>query len=203
MHRHFSAMQQADPSALIRFFQSVHPSSEAIAREIAAHFHPASYKKGAFFLEEGKRSHEYLFLEEGIMRSYLFDTEGSEVTTNFYTPGNVVFEAASFFQHIPSPESIQALTDCNAWKITYDELNAIFHALPAFRETGRAILVRTLVSLKVRTLSMINKTAEQRYAALLHSQPDIFRHVPLKYIASFLGVTDTSLSRIRKEFVQR
>lgn len=196
-------MQQSDQTLLVRFFQSVHPSTDSVAREIAAHFHPAVYKKGAFFLEEGKRSYEYLFLEEGMMRSFLFDTEGTEVTMNFYTPGTVVFEPASFFQHIPAPESIQALTDCHAWKITFNELNALFHALPAFRETGRAILVRTLVSLKMRTLSVINQTAEQRYASLLLSQPDIFRHVPLKYIASYLGVTDTSLSRIRKEFVQR
>lgn len=196
-------MPAPDTTALIRFFQSMHASTDAVANEMASHFHPAAYKKGAFFLEEGKRSNDYLFLEQGIMRSYLFDTEGTEVTTNFYSSGTVVFEAASFFQHIPSQENIQAVTDCTGWKITFEELNAIFHALPAFRETGRAILVRTLVSLKLRTLSMINKTAEQRYAALLSSAPEILQHVPLKYIASYLGITDTSLSRIRKDFVHR
>lgn len=174
-----------------------------MAREIASYFEPANYKKGAFFLGEGERSNDYLFLEQGIMRSYLFDTEGTEVTTNFYSPGTVVFEAASFFQHIPSQENIVAMTDCLAWKITFEKLNEIFHALPAFRETGRAILVKLLVALKMRTLSMINKTAEQRYVALLSSHSEIFQHVPLKYIASYLGITDTSLSRIRKEFVNR
>jgi CRP-like cAMP-binding protein len=196
-------MAAQDTTALVRFFQSMHASTDAVAKEMASHFHPAGYKKGTYFLAEGKRSNDYLFLEEGIMRSYLFDTEGTEVTTAFYSAGSVVFEAASFFQHIPSQENIQALTDCTGWKITFEELNAIFHALPAFRETGRAILVKTLVALKMRTLSMINKTAEQRYAALLSSSPQIFQHVPLKYIASYLGITDTSLSRIRKEFVQR
>lgn len=191
------------PAALVRFFQSIHPLSDSTAGEIAAHFLAVRYKKGDVFLQEGTRSNAYLFLEQGVMRSYLYDTEGQEVTTAFYSPGTVVFEAASFFQRIPSPENIVALTDCLGWAIGFNELNELFHALPAFRETGRAILVKTLVALKMRTLSMINQTAEQRYSALLLSHPEIFQHVPLKYIASYLGVTDTSLSRIRKEFGQR
>lgn len=186
--------------ALVAFFQAHYPSPDAIAQEMASHFHPVTFKKGDFFLEEGKRSNEYLFLETGFMRSFLFDTDGNEVTTNFYSPGNVVLEVASFFQRIPSQENFQAMTDCSGWKITFDELNALFHALPAFRETGRAILVTALVTLKMRTLSMINKTAEQRYASLLLANPEILQHIPLKYLASYLGITDTSLSRIRKEF---
>jgi CRP-like cAMP-binding protein len=181
----------------------MYPSSEAMATEIAAHFVPVQFRKGTYFLQEGARSNDYLFLEKGIMRSFLFDTEGTEVTTNFYASGNVVFEAASFFQRIPSQENFIAITDCTGWTISFSELNEIFHALPAFRETGRAILVKSLVSLKMRTLSMINQTAEQRYASLLATHPEIFQHVPLKYIASYLGITDTSLSRIRKEMATR
>lgn len=196
-------MNPSDKTMLIRFLQSIFPSSDAIAKEIAETFNAIQLKKGEYFLEEEKRSNEYLFLEEGVMRSYLYDTDGNEVTTAFYTAGNVVFEAASFFQRIPSQENIQAITDCAGWKLTYDELNTLFHALPAFRETGRAVLVKTLVSLKMRMLSLINKTAEQRYVLLLSSQPEIFQHVPLKYIASYLGITDTSLSRIRREFVNK
>lgn len=196
-------MPAQEKAALIRFFQSVYPSTDATAASIAEHFIHIVLKKGELFLEAGKRSNEYLFLEEGFMRSFLFDTEGTEVTTNLYPPGNVVFEAASFFQRIPSQENFQTLTECTGWTITFDELNGLFHALPHFRETGRAILVRALVSLKMRTLSMINQTAEQRYAALLQSHPPIFQHVPLKYIASYLGITDTSLSRIRKELAAK
>ena len=193
-------MPEQNIHRLVSFFQSVYPSTDAVAASFAEHFTPAQLKKGALFLDIGQRSHEYLFLEEGFMRSYLTDTEGSEVTTHLYAPGTVVLEAASFFQHIPSQEAFQALTDCSGWKISFENLNALFHSLPQFRETGRAILVKTLVSLKMRTLSMINQTAEQRYAALLQSNPQIFQHIPLKYIASYLGITDTSLSRIRKEW---
>lgn len=196
-------MPTNDRTALVQFLQSIYPSSDAVANEIAAQFSPVELTKGEFFLEEGKRSNEYLFLQTGILRSYLFDTDGNEVTTAFYSAGSVVFEAASFFQRIVSQENILAVTNCTGWKLSFDELNILFHAMPAFRETGRGILVKTLVSLKMRTLSMINRTAEQRYAALLSSHPEIFQHVPLKYIASYLGITDTSLSRIRREFVHK
>ena len=196
-------MAAQDTQSLISFFQSVYPSTDAVATSFAEHFTPVQLKKGALFLDAGQRSNEYLFLEAGFIRSHLADTEGREVTTNLYTPGSIVLEAASFFQRIPSQETFQALTDCHGWKISFEDLNALFHALPQFRETGRAILVKALVSLKMRTLSMINQTAEQRYAALLQSNPQVFQHVPLKYIASYLGITDTSLSRIRKELAAK
>ena len=196
-------MTAPDTTALRTFFQAIFPSSDAIATEMASHFEPVALKKGDFFLQDGQRSNDYLFLEDGMIRSYVFDTDGAEVTTNFYASGNVVFEASSFFLRIPSQEYFVAMTDCTGWKISFDELNKIFHALPAFRETGRAILVKTLVELKMRTLSMINQTAEQRYTSLLTSHPEIFQHVALKYIASYLGITDTSLSRIRKEMASR
>ena len=62
------------------------------------------------------------------------------------------------------------------------------------------ILVNGFITLKERMLSMINLTAEQRYEQLLIAKPEIFQHASLKTIASYLGITDTSLSRIRKEF---
>jgi CRP-like cAMP-binding protein len=79
----------------------------------------------------------------------------------------------------------------------------LFHSIPEFREFGRANLVNAYAGLQERTLSMINLTAEQRYENLIASQPEIFQHSPLKYIASYLGVTDSSLSRIRKDFVSK
>jgi len=170
---------------------------------IAEKFQYKEFTKGDFFLQESKVSNEYLFLETGYMRAFLLDTEGEEVTVNFYSPNSVVFEVSSFFQRVPTQENIQALTDSMGWVITFNELNHLFHSIPEFRDFGRAVLVRGFVALKVRTLSMINRTAEQRYVHLLESNPELFQNAPLKYIASYLGLTDTSLSRIRKEFSKK
>ena len=136
------------------------------------------------------------------MRAFAHDTEGNDVTTAFYSDNQVVFEVSSFFNRTISKENIQALTDCEGWYISYEQLNMLFHSLPEFREFGRSILVKGFAALKNRVLSMITETAEERYAQLLKNNPEIFKYAPLKTIASNLGITDTSLSRIRKEFAK-
>ncbi len=188
---------------LISFFQNSSRVSMEAAKHIAGHFHLKEISKNEWILKSGRMADEYLFLEKGYMRSYAVDTAGNDVTTNFYAPGQVVFEVSSFFNRTISKENIQALTDCEGWYISFDELNQLFHTLPEFREFGRAILVKGFSELKGRMLSMITETAEERYEHLLMKSPDIFQHVPLKFIASYLGITDTSLSRIRKEFSKK
>lgn len=192
-----------DKQSLIRFISQAFVSQDHVLQDIVDQFKYKEIKKGDYFLKEGKVSDEYLFLESGFLRAYLLDTDANEVTTAFHLPNSVVFEVASFFQRVPSQENIQALADCKGWVISFDQLNALFHGIPAFREFGRAMLVRGFVSLKMRTLSMINKTAEQRYEELLKSNPALFQYASLKHIASYLGITDTSLSRIRKEFSKK
>jgi CRP-like cAMP-binding protein len=137
------------------------------------------------------------------MRSYTYDIEGNEVTTSFYSKKMQGSDLVSFFKRIPSKESIQALTDCETWYITYGDMQANFHAIPEFREFGRLNIINHYSILKQRMLSMLQETAEQRYGALINSNPEILQNVPLKYIASYLGITDTSLSRIRKEFIKK
>jgi len=190
-------------TALIHFLKQVPPLNEESANYIAEQFELKELKRGDLFIKAGRVPNEYMFLEKGFIRSYVMDTEGNEVTLNFYSSNNVVFEVASFFQRQPSQESFEATMDSIGWVLTYDKLNSLFHSLPEFRELGRTMLVRGFIAFKLRTLSMINKTAEERYTMLLQSNPEIFEHASLKHIASYLGVTDTSLSRIRKAFATK
>ena len=187
-------------SLLISFLTSSNLISPSTAQQIANQFTEENLKKHDYLLQEGKLANKYFFLEDGFMRSFAYDLEGYDITTNFYSVNQVVFEVSSFFQRTPSRENIQCLTDCQGWYITYEQLNNFFHALPEFREFGRSILVKGFSALKTRMLSMITETAEERYARLIQSNPEIFQHAPLKHIASYLGITDTSLSRIRKDF---
>lgn len=189
--------------AIILYLKSTHLISLEAATEIANHFECKLILRNQKILEKGIVADEYLFLEKGFMRSFAHDTEGNEVTTNFYSPGDMIFEVASFFNRTKSKENIQALTDCVGWYITYGQLNSLFHTLPEFREFGRSILVKGFSELKTRMLSMITETAEERYISLLKTNPEIFRQASLKNIASFLGITDTSLSRIRKELSKK
>lgn len=182
---------------LSAFFHNSNLVSLSMAKELADRFEQKIIAKNHFLLTEDKIADEYLFLDKGYMRAFAFDIEGNEITTNFYAPGQIIFEVASFFNRTRSKENIQALTDCEGWFITYKQLNDLFHSLPEFREFGRSMLVKGFSELKNRMLSTITETAEERYATLLKTKPEIFQHAPLKNIATYLGITDTSLSRIR------
>jgi CRP-like cAMP-binding protein len=188
---------------LVDYLRKTNLVSAHTAECIAAEFAPKKILANHFFLTEGTISDEYMFLEKGFMRAFAHDIEGNEVTTNFYSGNQLVLEVSSFFNRTRSKENIQAVEDCSGWFITYEQLNNLFHSLPEFREFGRSVLVKGFAGLKSRVLSVITETAETRYETLLKSNPEIFQHVSLKHIASYLGITDTSLSRIRKNFSKK
>jgi CRP-like cAMP-binding protein len=183
---------------LTRFLQSTGLVSAGQAEDIASIFIYRQFGKHDFLLQAGRISDDYLFLDSGLVRAFAYDTDGHDVTTGFYASGQVVFEVASFFNRTPSQEYIQALTDGQGWSITHQQLNALFHNRPEFREFGRSVLVRGYAALKSRMLAMITEPAAARYESLLRANPEILQHAPLKTVASYLGITDTSLSRIRK-----
>lgn len=186
-------------TTLVNFFLNVISIPRSEAESIAEIFQPCQYKKGTFILRENEINDDYIYLEQGLMRTFLLDLQGNEITTDFFTEDNVVFEVTSFFNRVRSEANIQAVTDCIGFKTSYKKLNTLFHNKPAFRDLGRAILVKEFIASKQRNFGMINKTAEARYLQLLHIKPQILKYAPLKQIASYLGITDSTLSRLRKK----
>ena len=170
--------------------------------QIAKQFDERTFDKNDYLLKSGKIS-DYFFLAEGFLRVFTFDTEGNEVTTYFYPQERVVFDASSFFLHLPSSENIQAVTNCKGYSTTFDKLNLLFHNVPEFREFGRQMIVKEFVAYKQRTLAMINQSAEERYLKLLETHKDIFKYAQLKHIASYLGISERTLNRIRLNFTKK
>ena len=191
-----------EKAPICEFISKIYPMSQEQLASVVQYFKPKAFQKNEFVLEEGRVCQIYCFMEEGFMRAYTYDHDGNEVTTALYSPRQIVCDLSSFFKRIPAQEYIQTLTDSKVWYISFEELQHIFHAMPYFREFGRLILVNSYTQLKQRMLSMLQETAETRYSRLMETNPMIFQHVPLKIIASYIGVTDTSLSRIRKEYAQ-
>jgi CRP-like cAMP-binding protein len=179
------------------------PVSREVLEHIAGYFEPKSFDKYELFVTEGKVAAENFFMTEGFMRSYTHNLEGEEVTTYFFCSNRPVFEALSLYTKARAIENIQAITECHGFLLSFENLNMLFHSVPEFREFGRAMLVKEFAAYKKRTLSLINQTAEERYTDLINTNKEIFQYVQLKYIASYLGITDSSLSRIRKEFSKK
>ncbi|WP_223605420.1 Crp/Fnr family transcriptional regulator [Chryseobacterium sp. OSA05B] len=160
-----------------------------------------SFQKGDMILEEGKTANEYYILEKGLARSYVNDFNGNEVTTHFFADNEIIIEVLSLFQRIPSQENIVCITDCECWRFDYDTFQELFHKIPNLREWGRSWMSKELFAYKQRSVEMFTLSATRRYLNLLEQKSQVVQFAPLKQIASYLGVTDTSLSRIRKEIV--
>lgn len=176
-----------------------HPElSESDLKRIFEVHEKIEFKKGDFIIKEGQTANNYMILQKGLMRSFVYDYSAEDITTNFFIENEIVIEVSSLFQRIPTKEYIQALTDCDCYKIDFDKFQELFHSIENFREWGRAWLSNSLFEFKQRSVSIIKESATDRYLTLLREKPQIIQQAPLKNIASFLGVTDTSLSRIRK-----
>ena len=192
-----------DNEPLIQFIHQHVPATRQTVELIAGYFDERKLAKNEYLLKAGRVSNEYFFLAAGFVRAFTLDADGQEVTTNFFGKDRAVFEVSSLFMRTVSTETLQALTDSTVFCIEFETLNTLFHSLPEFREFGRAMLVKEFAAFKQRTLSLINKSAEERYADLIETNKEVFQYAPLKHIASYLGVTDTSLSRIRREFFRK
>ncbi|MBX2921940.1 MAG: Crp/Fnr family transcriptional regulator [Chitinophagaceae bacterium] len=162
-------------------------------------FKEVTFSKNDFLLKEGKTENDYWFLESGFARSYVNDTHGNDITTNFYAKGDIAIDWSSFFLRNPSRENIQALTDCVCWQLDFDSFQQLFHGIETFREHGRRRLVSSYFALKSHSVSIIADQAKERYIHLLKDKPHVIQNVSLQHIATYLGITKYSLSRIRKE----
>lgn len=172
------------------------PDYEAI---LSKH-HTGSFTKGQFLLQAGEHLNCYYILLQGSVMGFVNDANGNQITINLYNDFDVVIDVNALFQRKKTVENWQCLTDCTLLYITFEDFQELFHSLYGFREWGRTWMANALFQMKERSIEMLTLTATERYSKLMELNPHMFHTVPLKYIASYLGVTDTSLSRIRKEY---
>lgn len=184
---------------LRNYLISIKSMSEERADFISTFFKKKEFTKGTFLLEEGKISKTSYFLESGIIRCFIIDLEGNEITTRFYSSPDFVNNYLSFFEQSPSEEYYELLTEGVLYGIDYKNVQYCFHNIPEFREWGRMMLTLNYAYINKRLISYHKETAQQRYLNLMEKHPEIIRNVPLNMIASYLGITKFSLSRIRKE----
>lgn len=166
--------------------------------EIIQQYQRVEFSKNEYLITEGSTANFYYFIESGYARSYVIDLEGNDISTNFFSTTDIVIDWHSYFLKAKCRENIQAVSTCVAWKITFENFMKLFH-IEAFREIGRTRLVNNYFELKSHSISIIADPAKERYLNLIKTKPGIVQNIPLKQIATYLGITDTSLSRIRKE----
>ncbi|NQY29067.1 MAG: Crp/Fnr family transcriptional regulator [Flavobacteriaceae bacterium] len=183
---------------LNNYFHSLFPIEKEIVQNITKTFKYFQLDKNTILLAKNKISTKTYFLEHGYMRSYILNEDNEEITTNIYTAPCFVNDFLSFFKQQPTKETYQTLSDCSFWETSLENVQTNFHNLPEFREFSRLLFVINYSKLNDRMIEMVSQKAETRYLNLLKQNPHIFQNVSLKIIASYLGITDSSLSRIRK-----
>lgn len=157
--------------------------------------------KGDRLLQEGGRCDFWGFVLSGLVRVYTHTASGEEYTNGFAREGAFITDVVSFYTQSPSLENLVALEDTVVIYTTFAKLQKLFENSPAFEKYGRVLYETLLTQLKQRILYRIRFDAQTRYHHLLETQPDLLRRVPLKYLASYLNITDSTLSRIRKKVI--
>jgi CRP-like cAMP-binding protein len=189
-----------EKSFLLNIFNENNFKTEEL-QKILSQYERKEFSKNDYLIKEGTVADYYYFIESGFARSYVIDQEGNDITTKFFSGTDIVIDWHSYFLKTRCREYIQAVTPCVAWKISFENFMKLFH-IESFREVGRTRLINNYFELKNHSVSVIADAARDRYLNLMEAKPDIVQNVPLKQIATYLGITDTSLSRIRKDIIE-
>ena len=156
----------------------------------------AELPKGSYLVTEGKVCSHVYFLEAGCLRGY-YNLDGKEISHWFAFENNFVTSFYSFITRKPSIENIQLIEDCTLWAITYDSLQALYSKHADIERLGRIMHERYYVMLEERFVRNHFKEGRERYENLIAHAPHMLQRIPLGYIASYLGMTQETLSRIR------
>jgi CRP-like cAMP-binding protein len=165
-------------------------------------FERRTYKKKAFFLEEGRICKEIAFAVKGSFR-YFRTIDGQEKTTFFSFENNWVSAYSNFLNRTPSFISIEAMEDSELLVMNYDQLQQLYKRHGSVERFGRLMAEYLVTCLDERMHSLLLKSPEERYLKVLTDSRIYFERVPQHYVASYLGIAPESLSRIRKRVTHK
>ncbi|MFK5879847.1 MAG: Crp/Fnr family transcriptional regulator [Flavobacteriaceae bacterium] len=159
------------------------------------------YSKNSYFLKPSQICSVIGYIEKGLVRIFNINSLGDETTNWLATDDELVTEILSFINQEPTQEYIQCIEETTIVYITYKDLQDIYEIIPQMHIYTKLINEDLLVNVKKYILSNIHLSAEERYEQLLQFRPKLIQKTPLKHIASFLGITDSTLSRVRRKML--
>lgn len=175
---------------------TLHPLSAAAQDAVNHSFEKLLLPKGEFLVREGRTCRHLYFLEHGALRGF-YNLEGKEVTHWFAFEDDFVTSFHSFITGQPAVENIQLLEGSILWSITKDSLTRLLNEYHEIERVLRIAYEKYYIRLEERYVNAQFKTGAERYQELLHRLPHIVERAPLGAIASYLGITQETLSRIR------
>lgn len=167
--------------------------AHAAIGEITSHRRPL---QGTLLLRNGEVCHEFHFLARGLARVFYYK-DGRDITAWFTAEGGIVSAIDSLFTGIPSMYNIELLEDSEIYSLKYNKLEPVFQRFPMVERLGRLMVTHNYLLLDERMKLFAFCSAEERYARLVEQIPDVFQRVKLGHIASYLGMSQEHLSRVR------
>lgn len=189
-------------NALTQFIQHSFGLEHQALEQMAAYFKPETIRKGDHFLRQGAYCTRLSFVESGLLRMYRIHHD-REVTHWISGPGQFATDIQSYTAATPARWDIIALTDTRIHTLHQHQYQKLGLEIPQWHLLEKQFLAHCFATLEERMFDQLSLSAEQRYARLLDQQPQLIREVPLQHLASMLGITPETLSRIRSQHSRR
>jgi CRP-like cAMP-binding protein len=182
---------------ITQYFKHITPISEAAEAGIISGFERLSHPRKTQLCEQGQLVNHLYFIETGLVRMYYINNQGKDITYAFYTERQFVTVPESFFGRTASRYYIELLEDCTLYSVSHSGLMNLIEGFLEIRLIENHVLREFLLKTSDRIVALQFLSAEERYQKLNELQPSILQRSPLGHIASYLGITQETLSRIR------
>jgi CRP-like cAMP-binding protein len=166
-------------------------------------FIPKKLRKKQYLLQEGDICRYTAFVEKGMLRTFTVDEKGNEPILQFSMEGWWIADLYSFLTDEPSQYNIEAMEECELLLITKENWDILLKKVPAFEHYFRILIQNNLIATQRRLMSSLSETAEEKYTKLINNFPGCVQRVPQHMIASYLGITPETLSRVRSQMAAR
>lgn len=170
------------------------------SQKIATYFKPETLKRNEFHTEFGSRHGKMSFIKSGYLRIFKH-ADSKEVTQWISSPDEFVTDLNSLMFSQTARFNIQALTDVELFTINYSDYQRIQHEIEDWPQIEKLFLAKCFMTIEDRVFSFISMTAEDRYQFLIEYKPELLQKVPQQFIASMIGMTPETLSRVRRKII--
>lgn len=188
----------ADTHLLLQALSRIEPLSPALMSRLAAALDRKVLPRRAVLLEPGQVADRLYFIISGSARVFITDSDGRQHTTAFMGPEEFIIAASSFFDQQAAAECIELLEPSALLALSWRQLSLIYREFPEFNHQMRRLIEQHYRQAEQRTISFRTLRPAERYARLLREHPVLLQRASLGQVASFLGVTQATLSRIRR-----
>ena len=183
---------------LIERLNGLHPMGEALAQRVREITQIKSYPKKTILLKEGDINNNICLVIKGLARAYYLNN-GKDITSRLMAEGFIITSWISFYTRKPGDEYIETVEDTILACSHYQDIQKLYEEFPEFNIIGRRQVEYSFYMSELRTRMLRKHTAEEKYKFFLENHPDLMQRVSLKHIATYLGMNEETLSRVRSK----